>query len=154
MDNKRNQNHSLEQWNRRLDLALKNLPERPAPADLFPQVMAKVQARKEEKQEKRPWRAWPQWLRVTTAALALLLMGYLSVLGFQLYETRVIPVFSQIAQAFLTTCASLSGICSELRETLGSKALHYVLLTVSLLLFGMYLTCLGLGTFIYRTVRR
>lgn len=153
MDRKIDQNQLQEDWNERLDTALKNLPEQCAPPDLLPQVMAKIRTRREEKELKRPWWQWPLWLRAATGVPALALTVYLCLTGIRLYETVIIPAYGFSRRISMTLLESLTVILGG-RSSIGSEALPYVLPLACILLFGMYLTCIGAGTFLYRTVRR
>lgn len=65
-------------WERRLDAALRQLPELEAPASLVPNVMAAIRAR--EALCARPWwrrpaTAWPPALRVAFAVAASAVLG-------------------------------------------------------------------------------
>jgi hypothetical protein len=154
MDRERDQNRLLEKWNERLDTALKNLPEQSAPSDLLPRVMTKVRARREEKGLRHPWVQWPLWLRATTAVPVLALTAYLCLTGLRVYETIIIPAYRFSSRTSMTLIESLTVVLGGTRSGIGSEVLHYVLPLACILLFGMYLTCIGAGTFLYRTVRR
>lgn len=154
MDREREENRILEEWNERLDTALKNLPEQSAPPDLLPRVMAKIQATKKEKRLRHPWWQWPLWLRATSAVASLALAGYFCLAGIRVYETSIIPVYRFSGRIATTLLESLKVVLGGNRPGIGSEALPYILPVACILLFGMYLTCIGAGTFLYRTIRR
>jgi len=154
MDRERNQNKSMENWNKQLDLALKNLPERFAPADFMLQVMAKIQSQDAKKLKKQSWRQYPLWLRIASTSSVAVLIVLLSVMGIRLYETNVIPALSLFVQLFKTVLSALAGVLLENKTVFGIELFQYILPAISFLILGMYLTCIGAGTFLYRTVRR
>ena len=154
MDRERNREQTLEGWNQKLDIALKNLPERSAPADLLPQVMAKIQAQRDGNKPWLLWRHWPLWLRISSAALVLTFVILLSLVGIRLYESSVIPAFTLVVHTCKTVFDTIAGIFIDNRTGIGRTVFQYILPAVSFLLLGMYLTFIGLGTFLYRTVRR
>jgi len=148
------QQSSLENWDKALNHALKNLPERPAPADLLPQVMARINEGAVEKQNQRLWRLWPLWLRVTVSASSVALMVWLSLLGTRFYEAGLSPALSRIADICRTVFVSLAGSLGGIPFVIDGEVFRILLMIATLYFLGMYLTCIGVGTFIYRTVRR
>lgn len=154
MKRDRFQNYQDECWNKVLDRALKDLPERQAPADLIAQVMSSLNTQTSRGWYKYLCWQWPLWSRITAGVLLPVLVVWVFLLGTRFYETRIGPVLvrsSEICRIVLdSVTVALGGILGGLHGV----TLHIIFLVISLVLLGMYLTCIGVGTFIYRTVRR
>ena len=144
----------LENWDKALDRALKNLPEQTAPVDLIGHVMSQVNARIEEKWYQRLWWRWPLWLRATSSILLLALTVWLPSLGSQYYETNMFPALDRGINVCLMVLGSFKNALGGIPFGFDGEVCRIVFLTASLLLLVMYLTCIGVGTIIYRTVRR
>jgi hypothetical protein len=133
-----------------LSRALKNLPERTAPAALLPRVMLQAQERTDKKWHRR---LSPR-LTVWSGALLLALAGGLSWLCGRFYDANINPVLDHIAGACRTVFSVL--VDSLLRGSFGfsEESCRFILIAFSILLPAMYITCIGLGAFVYRVVRR
>jgi hypothetical protein len=138
----------LEERDETLSRALKNLPDRMAPAALLPLVM--TQARTNKK-----WHL-PLRLHLTfwSGALLLALVAGLSWFFGRFYEANVNPVFDHVVVACRTVFSVLVG--ALLRSTFGfsAESSRLILPGLCILLSAMYITCVGLGSFVYRVVRR
>jgi hypothetical protein len=148
---------SLDNWEASLGRALKNLPERQAPAALMTNVMARVRARAAERWYQRSWWQWPVWLRAAAAVLLLALLVLLPLLGGHFWETSASPLLSRWIGAAQTVLGALASVLDAVFRTklgFGQEALRWVFVSASLLLLAMYLTCIGVGTVVYRTVRK
>ncbi len=154
MKKDRYQHQPSENWDKALERALKNLPERPAPAGLIPQVMSRVNARFEERWYQRVWWRWPLWLRATSTLLLLVLTVWLPSLGTRYFETKVSPALDHAIDFCWRVFGSFASALGGIPFSFDGEACRIVFLIAGLLLLGMYLTCIGVGTFIYRTVRR
>jgi hypothetical protein len=148
------QNQPSENWDKALDRALKNLPERPAPADLVSQVMSKVNTNTTMKLSRHLWWRWPLWLRLPAGILLPALIVWLSLLGTRFYETRMSPALSRSVDICRTVFESMTEAFTGIQFGFDGDTYRIIFFAVSLLMLGMYLTCIGVGTFIYRTVRR
>ena len=148
------QQQQLENWDKALDRALKNLPEQPAPAGLIPFVISQLNARIEEKWYQRLWWRWPLWLRATSSILSLSLTVWLLLLGSRYYETSMIPALDRGINVCKTVFSSVASALGGIPCGFDSEVCRIVFLAAGLLLLVMYLTCIGVGTIIYRTVRR
>jgi len=154
MKRDRYQHQQLENWDKELDRALKNLPEQQAPAGLVPSVMSQLNARIEEKWYRRLWWRWPLWLRAASSILMLALAVWLPSLGSRYYETSMIPALDRGISVCKTVFGPVAGALGVIPSGFDGDACRIVLLAAGLLLLMMYLTCIGVGTLIYRTVRR
>jgi hypothetical protein len=148
------QNQPSEDWDKALDLALKNLPERPAPAGLVAQVMSRVNANATMKWSRHLWWRWPLWLRLPAGILLPALIVWLSVLGTRFYETSMSPALSRCVDICRTVFESMTEAFTGIQFGFDGDTYRIIFFAVSLFMLGMYLTCIGVGTFIYRTVRR
>jgi hypothetical protein len=142
---------SPENWDAALGRALKNLPERQAPATLLPRVMAQAQSRAAEIGHQRLWRRWTFWACATASALLLVLGAWL---GGQFYENKISPVLVSSVDICRTVFHALAGSLIGKSFVLGDEVYHWALIAGGLLLMAMYITCIGVGSFVYRVVRR
>ena len=147
-----NQHKSAENWDAALGRALKDLPERQAPSALLSQVMAQVNAHAVERSNQQVWRR--RWTWATTCALLLAIAMWFSWLGGKFYETNINPVLDRCIGICRTVFNALVGSLIGNNSGFGCEVSHFTLLAVSLLLLAMYVTCVGVGSFVYRVVRR
>jgi hypothetical protein len=154
MKEDRYQRQPSENWNETLDRDLKNLPERPAPADLAARVMSQVNAQVSEKRRRHLRLQLPLWLRTTAGVMLLAVIVWLSLIGARFYETRMSPALDRGADICRTVFGSFASALGGIPIGFNVEACRFIFLAVSLLLLGMYVTCIGVGTIIYRTVRR
>lgn len=154
MNKERNQ--PQDNWNETLSRALRSLPERPAPEALLPRVMEQVRARENARVSDTPyrlfWQRWPAWLRVTASALLAVLAAWIYSFVIRFYETDVSSALdrgSAICQTVLCSFAQTLG-----GTWLGIDLCRIILPAAGLLMLGMYITCIGVGTVLYRAVRR
>src|SRR5258708_5544456 len=132
---------------------LSKLPERAAPDNLIPRVLAQIQAR-----ERRHWwqRAWPHWPMLAQLASMPLM---LAVAAFTIYGVSVSWKFGFGASEFGSvseTMESISavfdflGVLGNAGLVLGRSVAPQWLIVALLVPVAMYLTCVGLGTLCYR----
>ena len=146
-----------ENWEAALSRALKQLPERPAPAALLPSVMAQIRTRESgQLAPDRSWWQWPLWLRVVSAVGFAVVLALLFQYSDACWQESVKPWLQQWSVAGQTVLTSLAGATEAIFRTRtgsGLEVLRWVVLGLSLVLLAMYFACIGVGTFIYRTVR-
>lgn len=146
-----------EDWDARLDRALKNLPDREAPPSLIPNVMARLQAQREVPWHQKSWWEWPAALRIGSLAGSLaMLLGLLWAtgrlkgieLGTQLsaWNTELQPTLGYLGKA-------LDSV-AQAGAALPAGGVHIAILCAAALLTAMYLTCIGLGTVAFQFARR
>ena len=120
-------------------------------------VMAQIQTRTTEPRDRQSWWQWPLALRIASGvALAVLLAG-LVLVGGHFWEAGASPLLNRWIEIGRTIMSSLAnGMAAVLRvqPDIGAGVHHQVFLAAGLLLLAMYLTCIGIGTFVYRTVRK
>jgi len=149
---------SPESWEAALSRALKHLPDRPAPVALLAAVMAQIRLREAlQFPPDHSWWRWPLWLRVASAVGLAALLTALALLGGHLWQNSVNPQLHQwtaAGQTVLTSLASAVEAIFRIQPGTGHTLLRWIVVSGSLLLLATYFTCVGLGTFIYRTVRR
>jgi hypothetical protein len=150
----RKQHQSSENWDAALERALKSLAERQAPATLLPRVMAQVHVRTAEKWDPQPWRRWTFWAWTTTSMLMISLAAWLLWLGGKFYEAKISPALDYGLGICRTVLGALAGSLIGSNFGVGSETYHFTLLAAALLLLAMYVTCVGVGSFVYRVVRR
>jgi hypothetical protein len=142
---------STENWDAALGRALNNLPERQAPATLLPRIMARTQAHAAGNRRQRLWKRWTFWASATASAL-LLVTG--SWLGSQFYENKISPMLAGSVDICRTVFHALAGSLIGSNFGSGAEAYHFALMAGSLFLLIMYITCVGVGSCVYRVVRR
>ena len=143
-----------DRWQRNLDHALKHLPEKAAPANLLPNVIAEIQARETRNVFGQPFAFRQPWLRVSAAVLALSLMTAIFFAAGRVYENEIIPAFRLFDSACRTVLGSLVDVLAAFSFGIGEETLRFLFPVLICVMLAMYLTCIGVGTFIYRTVRR
>lgn len=132
-----------------IDRELKSLPALDAPGTLAPRVMAALAARAALPWYRCAWQTWPRAGQVLAlAALAAVFAG-LAVAGGQLFHNSgVRPTGGWFATVSLVT--SLLATVGE-ALLLAVKHLHPAWLAAGLLVLSAgWLSCLGLGTAIFR----
>jgi hypothetical protein len=151
------QNHSPEKWEAALHRALKNLPERQAPAALMTKVMAQIQPPAAQPRYRGSWWQWPLALRAASGVTLIALLAVLVLGGGHFWETSASPLLNrwvEIGQTIMSSLASGMAAVFRVQPDFGSGTLRLAFVAASLLLLAMYLTCVGIGTFVYRTVRK
>ena len=68
--------------------------------------------------------------------------------------TRLSPALSRSADICRTVLGSMAEAFTGIQFSFDGDTYRIIFCAVSLLMLGTYLTCIGVGTFIYRTVRR
>jgi len=145
----------LGDWESRLDCALKNLPDRQAPATLVPRVLQAIQARARLPWWRRTWWNWPPAAQIFSLLICSAILGGVVLLCEQSSLSPVIEATSAWVSDLFAPLAplwhclgSLSGALVLVAHKLGTL----VFLIGALLCLGMYLSCVGLGTLCYRLV--
>ncbi|HSW40334.1 MAG TPA: hypothetical protein VLL97_12675 [Acidobacteriota bacterium] len=129
-----------------LERALKSLPDQTAPPALLPRVMNIACAR--ASRNRALWLQW-RWLPATLAAVVAVA---LSRLGERFYETSLAPMLDR---GIAIVSNILSALARPVIETVPYGEFNgFVPVAAVLLPVIMYLTCIGLGSFVYRAVRR
>lgn len=149
--------HKTQQWDSwqaDLDRALKNLPEKTAPSNLLPNVMAEIRKREVGKGFRHSFHFGYSWLRASVAVFALSLITYLSFIGGRVYDNHIAPAVNLAGGTFRTLLGSLADLLSEIPFAAGDEVLRFLIPGLIFVMLAMYLACIGVGTFIYRTVRR
>lgn len=141
-------------WQEHLDRALKNLPEKTAPSNLIPNVMAEIRTGETGISLIRPFPYGHSELRFSAVILALSLAAYLSFIGGRIYENAVAPALRFASSICRTVLGSLADILGEIPFGIGDEVPRFLFPVLICVMLAMYLTCIGVGTFIYRTVRR
>jgi hypothetical protein len=141
-------------WEETLSRALQSLPERPAPPDLLPQVMARVRAGAAGNESGKSWLQRALWLRVAASLLLSAPMLWVFFLGNRFYETDLSPALNRSAAISRTVLGAIASALGGTHIVIDADVCRTILLAGGLILISMYLTCIGVGTFIYRTVRR
>ncbi len=142
-----------ETWETRLDRELKRLPDRSAPRTLIPRVMAAVQTRAVAPWYHQPWWDWHPALK----AVSLLgLSGLLGVATWLILHSGDLGWTAAVSAEIKTWFAPLSPVWALLTSLVGALALvlkgvgSWVLLGAASLCAFMYLSCVALGTAVYR----
>jgi hypothetical protein len=140
-------------WAAELDRRLKDLPDRRAPATLAPRVMAAVRARAASPWYRRTWWQWPALAQGLSLLVFSALLGGLTWVCLHAGRDELASsVGSYLTEGF-AVFAPLWSLLATLVE-----AFVLVLKQVPLLAWAgvaaffsvMYLSCIGLGTALYR----
>lgn len=144
-------------WEAWLDRRLKELPDRPAPASLAPRVLAAVAARARRPWYRQPWFAWPRLAQVVSLVL---LSGTLGSLTYALLHLGELAAAGEGAASWRVWWAPVEALGTALALVLEAVELAAcrvdgrVWVALGALATLMYLTCVGLGTVLYRLVAR
>jgi hypothetical protein len=144
------QHRSLDKWDAEFRRALKNLPEKPAPSELLPRVMGQVRVRAAEKWHGR----LRLWICAPASVLLISIAAWLSWLGGNFYEDSIIPLLDHFSRTCQTIFSALTASLMGNSFGLGAGAYHFALAGAGLLMLAMYATCVGIGSCVYRVVRR
>ena len=131
--------------------ALCQLPERPAPAQLIPRVLAAMEERT-RRWWRRPWLSWPRPAQAISASFLFLMIstaGYVSHVLSADFEAE--PMAGNFLQQF-PLLDTLWGFCAALLNGLLAllRAEQTWLLYGLVLVLLMYLLCVALGTLCFR----
>jgi hypothetical protein len=136
-------------WASRLDRALKELPELPAPSGLVERTLAELDRRQKPVWHKQPFLQWPMWLRAVSlvSMLAALAGAY-----FAKWEFAHTTFGARVAQTFHDQFSDWTATLSAV-DAVGHAALavarHLNPWVAALCVFVAtmaYLACIGLGT--------
>lgn len=145
------------EWEAWLDRRLKELPDCPAPASLAPRVLAAVAARAQRPWYRQPWFTWP---RLAQAASLLLLSGTLGSLTYALIHWSALAggaAGTAPWQVWWAPVEALGMAMASVLEAGGVVARQVdsrVWVALGTLAALMYLTCVGVGTVMYRLLAR
>lgn len=140
-------------WEAELDQQLKHLPERRAPATLAPRVMAAIQARARQPWFRCTWWHWPPVAQVFSLALASVLLGGLTWLALHTDPGSLVNDMGVKAAAGLAPLAPLWSLVVSIARAcalLLAQAPPLAWFGAAAFLAAMYLSCIGLGTILYR----
>jgi hypothetical protein len=139
------QARSVDERDADLRQALRSLPELKAPPVLLPRVMDMAYGRVGLKSGF--WHRW-RWLTGTAAAIMTAAIFWRV---WQFYETSLVPIVEFMAGVCHTIVVALSGPLIGIGP---DGELNGIIFMAAGLLLIMYFTCIGLGTFVYRAIRR
>jgi hypothetical protein len=132
-----------------IDRELKSLPPLAAPDTLAPRVMAALAARAALPWYRRAWQTWPRAGQILSlAALAAVFAG-LAVAGGHLFPAGT----ARPTGGLFATVSLVASLLATVGEALllAAKQLHPAWVATGLLVLSAgWLSCLGLGTAIFR----
>lgn len=140
-------------WERELDRRLKNLPDRPAPADLAPRVLAAIAARAQAPWYRRPWTRWPRSVQVFSLAVTSFLLGSLTYAILHFPDLAAGDGYGRQLDTWMAPVRALWDAAVVVVGVIGgllSRVSTWVWCVAGAVCAVMYLTCIGLGTVFYR----
>jgi len=84
----------------------------------------------------------------------LALVAWLLWLGDKFYEAKINPALDYCLGICRTVFSALAGSLIGSNLGFGTEDYRFTLFAAGLLLLAMYITCVGVGSFVYRVVRR
>lgn len=140
----------LEAW---VDRQLRQLPDRPAPSTLAPRVMALIRARVRVPWYRLTWWHWPTLAQAFSLLLVSTLLGGLTWAGLHASEGDWAATTMQHLQGWLSPLQPLWVMLVAMSRAvvLVVHQTNPLLLSgIGAVLMAMYLSCLALGTVVYR----
>ena len=130
------------------------LPDRQAPRTLLPRVLTVIQMRSKP-WWRRPWLMWPGPVRLISLAFALVVLASVYWGGMAAWrgvgEAGVFGALEEGLQPLVTFWELMLTLGNALLLALGSISRVWCI-AVGVVLFAMYVSCLGVGTLCYRFV--
>jgi len=146
-------NEHLQQWENALDEELRQLPDVEAPETLIPRVMAIVLAKAKLPWWRQTWWHWPAPAQVFVVLSFVGLVIGLSCYGPQAWDALAgSPLGHTVAgwlQALTPLADCLSALVNAFALILRQTGTLALILGAAVCL-ALYLSCLGLGTMMYR----
>ncbi|HWD17706.1 MAG TPA: hypothetical protein VHB20_00375 [Verrucomicrobiae bacterium] len=136
-------------WEARLDRALKELPELPAPGGLVDRTMAALETRPKSAWHQQPWTAWPLWLRAVSLSGMLAVIGALATIKWNWARALGEMILPPSWQAPLAKWDVLWETIDTLGRAACALARHadgWVTALAVVAAVMAYLACIGLGT--------
>lgn len=153
MSNTNHQSDPSRDEVRALHEQLRQLPQRKAPSTLIPRVMAAIQAKRQVPWYKRTWWTWPLSAKILSGILVVGLgVGTAFLLGPEMGQAFWGGCVSKLQSASDALAAVVSPVGSVV-EALGfvlGKVNRAVWVGAAMLGGFLYLSCVGLGTMLYR----
>jgi hypothetical protein len=136
---------SLEAW---ADKTLKQLPERRAPANFAPRVLAAIQKRRALPWYRRPWLTWPRSLQ----AVSLGTLGSVSTAAVWAM-TAATSAASPLVANVKNDASTFRNVFNALGQAISLTASHipsYIWIGLAAMLIIAWMSCLALGTACWR----
>lgn len=138
---------------RALHEQLRQLPLRKAPSTLVPRVMAAIQARRQLPWYKRTWWTWPLSAKILSGVLVVGLgIGTAFLMGPEMGQSfwgDCLAKLHSVANGLAEALSPLVSVIEALGFVLG-KVNKAVWIAAAALGGFLYLSCVGLGTMLYR----
>lgn len=132
---------------------LRQLPLRRAPATLLPKVLAAIRTEAAKPWWQRPLETWPRWMQIITVAMALGIAAVLATLvglGVQSLDFAAVgATVGRVLDRFEFVWTATNALGNALVLIL-SRTPTYVFLASGLVCVSAYVSCVGLGTVLYR----
>lgn len=132
---------SLEAW---ADRALKQLPERRAPARFAPKVLAAIQKRQALPWYRRPWLSWPRQFQVLSLG-TLATLGTGAVWLMSAARAAATPVVTNVKQDASTVWNILNAL-GQAASLAAAQVPSYIWIGLASVILVAWLSCLALGT--------
>lgn len=141
----------------RLDRALKQLPDRAAPATLMPRVLAAIQSRARLPWYRLEWSTWPRVAQASSLAVLSLLLGALTYACLHFPELAAPDAFRTRLDTWVAPLHALWTVVRSLGEVavaLCHGTGGWVCVGLGIMSLIIYLSAVGAGTVFYRLAFR
>lgn len=132
---------------------LRRLPQLKAPSTLMPRVMAAIHAKRQLPWYKRTWWTWPLSAKILSGVLVLGLgIGAALLLGPEMGQAFLggcVSKLQSVGNALAAVVSPVESVIEALGFVLG-KVNKAVWIGAAMLGGFLYLSCVGLGTMLYR----
>ena len=146
-----------QQLEQQLGEELRRLGDVPAPKTLVPRVLATIEATQQEAWWQRPWLAWPRPMQVASTIVLLASTGLMAYGGAGWWndiQTSRYVAHAGSWVASMTLAADSLVALGRAMVLAGQSAGQQFLLYGLAVCLVMYVSCVGLGTVLYRLVRQ
>jgi hypothetical protein len=140
-------------WVAKLHQELRRLPDLPAPPSLIPSVLAALQASAPLPWWRRPWSSWPALPRFAFAGFGILCLTALVYAGFVFEPALARGVATLPASRWVAPVSEFAHVVLSLADAVAviwHATPQALMIGLLVLASFIYLTCVGLGTAVFR----
>ncbi len=150
---KRENKGSREAWERELDRRCADLPNLEAPEALIPRVLERLRELDAAPWWHQAWWAWPRPVQVISVLMSALGVVMLSLMYVEVRDALAASYFQSAWREWLAAWEPVSRLMTTLGAAAGlvmERLCGVACIVVAVMCLCLYLSCVGLGTVLYR----